>query len=294
VSLTLDCLIASWNPAAERLFGYTATEAIDQPVSLIDPPDDQHGFHIPVTLLTSGATIPPYRTRCTHKDGHVLDVELNLWAVRDIGGRVDGIAVLFRDVAGQVARGDAKQFDAHRIFEDRLRALTRVSASLTFDQPMEVTLDTLATGVVEVTHAVACAVALIDEARELYRVAGTFGLPDGYAAAVEESYRSGAVLSSLEAYRTLGPVRRTMSRYIRQDPHQVRVSALVQDQGWDTIVSLPLIFRNQAVGAVTCCYPTGIDPDEEELAFLSVVADQAAVAVQTARLFAELQEKAAT
>jgi PAS domain S-box-containing protein len=294
MSMTLDGVITSWNPAAERLFGYTATEAINQPASLLHPPGDDHGFPMPVTLLTSGETIAPYRTRRAHKDGRVLDVELTLWAVRGGGGRVDGIAALFRDVTGQFARGDAKQFDSHRVFEDRLRALTRVSASLTFDQPMEVTLDTLAAGVVEVTHAVACAVALIDEERDLYRVAGTCGLPHGYAAAVEQAYRSGAVLSSLEAYRTQGPVRRTMSAYIRQDPRQAQVSALVQDEGWDSIVSLPLVFRGSAVGAVTCCYPTGVEPDEQELAFLGVVADQAAVAVQTARLFADLQGKAAT
>lgn len=294
LSMTLDSVMTSWNSAAERLFGFTASEAIGQPASLLHPPGDDHGFPLPVTLLTRGETIAPYRTRRARKDGHVLDVELTLWALRNAGGRADGIAALFRDVTGQFARSDARQFDSHRVFEDRLRALTHVSASLTFDQPMEATLDTLAAGVVEVTHAVACAVAIIDDERDTYRVVGTFGLPEGYAAAVEQAARSGAVLSSLEAYRTLSQVRRTMRSYIRQDPRQSQVLALVQDEGWDSIVSLPLVFRNYAVGAVTFCYPIGIEPDAQELGFLGVVADQAAVAVQTARLFAEVQGKAAT
>ena len=294
VSVTLDGVITSWNPAAERLFGHTAAEAIGRPASLLHPPHDDHGFPMPVTLLTGGETIAPYQTRRAHKDGRILDVVLALWAVRNPDGRVEHIAAHFRDVTGQAVRPHAKQLDSHRVFEDRLRALTHVSASLTFDQPMETTLDALAAGVVGVTHAVACAVALIDDERELYQVAGTFGLPPGYGAAVEQAYRAGAVLSSLEAYRTLGPIRRTMSAYIRNDPWQTRVSALVQNEDWDVIVSLPLVFRNRAVGAVTCCYPTGVEPDEQELAFLGVVADQAAVAVQTAQLFAELQDKAAT
>jgi signal transduction histidine kinase len=158
---------------------------------------------------------------------------------------------------------------------------------------MDATLDTLAAGAVEVTHAVACAIALIDDARQVYRVAGTCALPAGYAAAVEQAYRSGANLSSLEAYRTLRPVRRTASAYIRHDPRQTRVDALVRNEGWDVIVSVPLVFRNRALGAMTCCYPTGVEPDEQEVALLVFMADQAAVAVQTAQLFADVQGKAA-
>jgi signal transduction histidine kinase len=80
---------------------------------------------------------------------------------------------------------------------------------------------------------------------------------------------------------------------MRRDPRQAQASALVRDEGWDAIVSLPLVFRNRALGAVTCFYPIDVEPDEHELAFLLVIADQAAVAVQTAQLFADAQGKAA-
>lgn len=293
-SISLAGMITSWNQAAERMFGYAAAEMIDQHPSLLFPLGEVHEWSVLITSLTSGETMAPFHTQCVGKDGRVLDVDVTLWALRDGDGQVEGIAAMFRSVSKQPSQSDTRYFDAHRMFQDRFRALTRVSASLTFDQPIEETLNTLAAGVVEVTQAVACAVALIDDEREIYRVAGTSGLPDGYAAAVEHAFRAGAVLSSIEAYRSMGPVRRTMSAYIRHDPRQTQVMAIVQDEGWDTIVSLPLVFRNRAVGAVTCCYPKGIEPDEQEFAFLGVVADQAAVAVQTARLFAEMQGKAAT
>jgi signal transduction histidine kinase len=166
-------------------------------------------------------------------------------------------------------------------------------ASVTFDQPMEATLDTLAAGVVEVSQAAACAVALIEADQQRYRVAGTYGLPAGYAEAVEEAHHAGANLSSLEAYRTLSPVRRTATDYIQKDPCQERVAHLVQDAAWDVIVSVPLVFRNRALGAMTCCYPRGVEPDEQEIALLMFLADQAAVAVQTAQLVTDLQGKAA-
>ncbi|HQY31854.1 MAG TPA: GAF domain-containing sensor histidine kinase, partial [Thermomicrobiales bacterium] len=221
------------------------------------------------------------------------DSRLTLCPVQDGAGQISEVLVVFQDPQAVHTTQPEGPIDSHRLAHHRLRALTRVSASLTFDQPMEATLDALAAGVVEVTQAVACSVVLIDEEQELYRIVGTSGLPPDYASAAEESYRAGANLSSIESYRTLQPVRRTASRYIAYDPLQTRLSGIIQGAGWDTLVSLPLVYRNRALGAVTICFPIGVEPDEQELAFLLVVADQAAVAVQTARLFAEQQGKAA-
>jgi PAS domain S-box-containing protein len=293
VSVTLDGIFTSWNPAAERLFGYTATEAIGQSNAILLPTGDKDGFNVPITLLTQGEAGATYRTRRGHKDGRVLDLNLTLWAVRDRGGRVTGVAGIFREAEAATGHHPSEPIEANRLVEYRFRELTRVLANLTFDQPMEATLDTLAAGVVEVTQTAGCAVALIDEERRQYRVAGTSGLPAGYAAAVEDAYRAGATLSSLEAYRTLGPVRRTARDYIQRDPDQAKVALLVQNEAWDVLVSVPLVFRNRALGAMTCCYPLGVEPDEQEIALLMFMADQAAVAVQTAQLVAEVQGKAA-
>lgn len=293
VSVTLDGIITSWNPAAEHLFGHTASEAIGKSTAILLPPGHQHGFNLPVTLLTWGEPVEPYVTKRAHKDGHVLELNLSMWAMRDPDGRIAGVAGVFRPVQEAVSTGRTDQVEAHRIVELRLRSLTRVLASLTYDQPMDITLNTLAAGVVEVTDASACAIALIDEDQTNYRVAGTFGLPDGYSAATELAYRSGANLSSLEAHRTLSPIRRSASDYILKDPHQVGVAQLIQNEAWDRIVSVPLVSRNHALGAMTCCYPIGIEPDEQEIGLLMFMADQAAVAVQTAQLVSGVQGKAA-
>lgn len=182
---------------------------------------------------------------------------------------------------------------AQRLIEHRLHALTRIAASQTFDQPLEKTLDSLAMGVVDVTQAVACVVVLIDDDQDFYRVVGIHGLPEGYAGAVEAAYEAGASLSSLEAYRTHRPVQRTIREYMVDDPRQAQVYHILRDAAWNTIASVPLLYRDRALGAMSCSYPIGLEPDEEEIAFLQVIADQAAVAVQTARLFADVQGKAA-
>ena len=56
---------------------------------------------------------------------------------------------------------------------------------------------------------------------------------------------------------------------------------------------MPLVARNESLGAINLYYPPGTEPTEEETVFLGAVADQTAVAVENARLFAAVQEKAA-
>jgi signal transduction histidine kinase len=172
-------------------------------------------------------------------------------------------------------------------------AIAEIAASLTFDQAMETTLNALAASVVRVTDAVACAVTRIDEKAQEFRLIGTCGHPDGYVEAVEASYRAGANLASLEAFRTRSPVLRSRSTYVLKDANQAAVHQLIRDANWDVIVSVPLIYRDRAVGALSCSYPIGMQPDRSEIEFLEIIADQAAVAMETARLFDEVQGKAA-
>ena len=116
----------------------------------------------------------------------------------------------------------------------------------------------------------------------------------GTRAAVEGAYRAGANLSSVEAYRTRQPVQRTIRGHMAEDPRQMQVYAdPPRSPTWNTIASVPLVYRDRSLGAMSCSYPIGMEPDEAEIAFLQTIADQASVAVQTARLFADVQSKAA-
>ena len=62
---------------------------------------------------------------------------------------------------------------------------------------------------------------------------------------------------------------------------------------WDIAYSLPLVSRGQALGAIFFCYLPDEEPGEDEKVFLRAVADQAAVALENARLFSEARGKAA-
>src|SRR5207245_10325880 len=75
------------------------------------------------------------------------------------------------------------------------------------------------------------------------------------------------------------------------DPLYEPVHPFMREAGWDTVVSVPLIYRNQAVGALNVFYPRGKNPSEAEIAFLTVIADQGAVAAENARLCEEARRK---
>src|SRR4029453_1192831 len=106
------------------------TEAIGQSNAILLPTGDKYGFNLPITLLTQGDAGATYHTRRGHKDGRVLDLNLTLWAVRDRGGRVTGVAGIFREVEPAAGQRPPEPVDA---IEYRLRELTRVLANLSFD-----------------------------------------------------------------------------------------------------------------------------------------------------------------
>ncbi|MBI4423520.1 MAG: PAS domain S-box protein [Elusimicrobia bacterium] len=95
----LDGLIASWNPAAERLFGYTAEEAIGLPVSRIVAPAHHHVFEGDFRAIRRGERIAPHRVLHRRKDGSDFEVSLTAAPIKDASGAIVGAAAIMRDVS---------------------------------------------------------------------------------------------------------------------------------------------------------------------------------------------------
>ena len=96
----LDGVITSWNGGAERLYGYTAEEAIGRPISLVIPNDLEGEEASLLKRVAGGETVPGYETRRLAKDGSVRHVSLTLSPLRS-GGDVVGTAAIARDIGGQ-------------------------------------------------------------------------------------------------------------------------------------------------------------------------------------------------
>src|SRR5580658_10443674 len=98
VSKTLEGVITSWNRGAERLFGYTATEAIGQPISMIIPLDRRDEETQILGRLRQGERIDHFDTVRVRKDGTKLDISLTISPVRDSANKIIGVSKIARDV----------------------------------------------------------------------------------------------------------------------------------------------------------------------------------------------------
>ena len=98
ITKTLKSVIRTWNPAAERIFGYTAQEAVGQSVLLIIPSGLQHEENIILTRIRNGERLEHFDTVRLRKDGRLIDVSLTVSPVRDPKGVVIGASKIARDI----------------------------------------------------------------------------------------------------------------------------------------------------------------------------------------------------
>jgi PAS domain S-box-containing protein len=98
---TLDGIITYWNPAAERLYGYTAQEALGQPVTMLF---QEKIDHVDPTFEAYHRSGPQrFQAKDVRKDGFVIDVAATLFPVRDRNGTLTEVAAIARDITDQIA-----------------------------------------------------------------------------------------------------------------------------------------------------------------------------------------------
>lgn len=123
ISKDLNTIITSWNKSAERLFGYTAAEAIGQPITMIIPPDHLDEEPKIIQRLKRGERVDHFETVRMRKDGSRLDISLTISPVRDNQGRIVGASKIARDIT------ERKRLE--RLREDFNRQLEKIVAERT-------------------------------------------------------------------------------------------------------------------------------------------------------------------
>ena len=102
VTKGLDSVITSWNPGAERMFGYTAAEAIGKSVRMIIPPELQSEEDEVLAKIRIGEKVDHFETVRMHKDGSRVAISLSVSPIRDNTGRIVGASKIARDVTERV------------------------------------------------------------------------------------------------------------------------------------------------------------------------------------------------
>ena len=91
-------MIRSWNQGAEQVFGYTAQEAVGQPVTMLMPPDRFDEELDILKRIRRGERLDHYETVRRRKDGTLLNISLTVSPVRDVQGRIIGASKIARDI----------------------------------------------------------------------------------------------------------------------------------------------------------------------------------------------------
>lgn len=133
VSKDLNGIVTSWNPAAERIFGYSAEEMIGQPITTIIPPELYADETRILATIARGERIENFETVRVRKDGQLREISLTISPVRDENGKIIGAAKIARDIT---QRKKAEQ--ALRTTE-RLASVGRLAATVAHEinNPLE-------------------------------------------------------------------------------------------------------------------------------------------------------------
>jgi len=98
ISKDLNAIIRSWNRGAERLFGYTAQEAIGQPISMLVPHNRVDEVPGILERIRRGERVEHFETVRRRKDGTLLDVSLAVSPIHDARGWITGASKIARDI----------------------------------------------------------------------------------------------------------------------------------------------------------------------------------------------------
>lgn len=281
LSKDLNGVVTSWNPGAERLYGYSAEEAIGRHISFLIPPDRANEEKMILDRVRRGERLETYETERIRADGHRVDVALTVSQIKTSGGLI-GASVVARDITVEKRRRRAQEFlvAASRLLDSSL-------------DPVQTARTIVATAVPELAE-----LCLIDFRRE----DGRYG--NSVVEAVDPE-----VAARLEAARHRSPLepegmhpvaqalreRRPMAWNDLADPAVLEQVAqdedhrrLAGDAGYSSAVVVPLIARGRTLGALSFLHTRSdrrYEPDD--LAFLGELGDRAAMALDNARLYFE-------
>jgi PAS domain S-box-containing protein len=282
LSKDLDGVIASWNPAAERLYGYTAEDAIGRHVSFLMPDERKHEEREILDRVRRRERLATYETQRVRKDGAVIDVSLTVSPIESANQGLVGASVVARDVTGEKRARRARDFLA--------------AASRDFDaslDPAETARNIVETAVPELAE-----LCVIDFLREdgLIGDSVVAAAEPGVAATLEEIRRHSPLAPDGEhpAATVLREGRPMIWRDLKAPEVVDRVvqskdhRRLMEAAGYNSAAVVPLVARGRQLGALSFLHARkNLRYDAVDLEFLAELGARAAMALDNARLFRE-------
>jgi PAS domain S-box-containing protein len=130
ISKNLDAVIESWNASSQRIFGYTESEAVGQPITSLIPRELWDEEHQILERLRAGERIEHYETIRITKAGRKVDVSLTISPIKDPSGRIVGFSKIARDITKRKLAEAALSTLTHKLIDAQEQERTRIGREL--------------------------------------------------------------------------------------------------------------------------------------------------------------------
>ncbi|HEX6510561.1 MAG TPA: PAS domain S-box protein [Chloroflexota bacterium] len=308
IGKTLNGTVTSWNPAAERLYGFKAAEILGRPITTIIPPEEQEGFRMIMDRVQRGLSTDQYETTRVARDGRLVPVSVTVSPIRDRHGNIVGASSIARDITDikraeqertQLLEAEKAARAAAQIAEQRFAFLAEASNVLSSSLDYEVTLASVARlAVPRVSDW--CAVHIVDDDGAVRQLAVEHIDPTKVALASElvrlypydPDAANGvpAVLRSGEP-EFISDIPDELIEQVIEDEELLRI---VRELGLTSSMTVPLKARDQILGAIQfVAAESRRHFDESDLLLAQDLADRAALAIDNARLYRRSEQVAA-
>jgi PAS domain S-box-containing protein len=283
IGMTLDGTITAWNLAAERMYGYTAVEAIGRSIRIVLPPERQQEESLVLDRVRRGERLEHFETIRCRRDASCVPVSLTVSPIRDESGAVVGASKIARDITDRKRNAERTAF------------LAEAGAVLAGSLDYMATLKTVANLAVP-SIADWCAVDVLTDDKKLDRVAVAHVDPTKIemARTVQDRYEDpSSPYSPSHVVRTGRPALLKLVTddmivaAARGDAERIRLVRLL---GLTSVIAVPLTAHGRTFGVLTLVTAeSGRTYADDDFQFAQDVAFRAALAVDNARAYDTVQ-----
>ena len=295
IGKTLDGIITSWNSGAERIYGYSANETVGQPISMLVPPDRPEEIPTILESIRRGEKVDHYETVRVAKDGRRLDISLSVSPIRSPAGDIVGASAIARDITESVQAYELLE----RRVEERTRELSTllgvsqdVASTLELKPLLGLILDQLRTVVYYTDSSL-----LVFQGEDLVTVGYRGPVPQEQIMGTRfPPVRGRTMLEGpghmtepivIDDVRSHTPLARAYRQMVGED-HLMR--ELRHIRSW---LGVPLILKGQPIGLLAIIHDEPGHYTERHVELARTIANQAAIAIENARLYEQAQSAAA-
>lgn len=288
ISKTLDGTIRSWNAGAERIFGYSAGEAVGKPIRMLIPDDRQSEEDEILARLRRGERIEHYETIRRRKDGTLFDITVTISPIRDAAGNLIGASKIARDISErkQGERDLQRATEALTAQLVDLRRLHDMSVRLATTLDLQSILDETLRTAAAIEGAGMGLLSLTAPGGDILEVRANLNFDPAF---LQET--GPATPHDPGCGRCMAEKRRVVIEDVELDPSFADQRSMAVRAGFRAAHHTPLITRDgKCIGVLSTHFHQPHRPTDRGMHLIDLCVRQAVDFIENARLYAELKD----